>query len=125
MSSNIGRVLAASLGAACSIAATHALAGVWSDEDHRIRRITVRADRTITVINDSQSWPNPDGCDSAAKIVLLPPGTVGAVPSYEEIYALLLSAFESNRHIFVFLDGCALNGSETFPRLAEVSVLSL
>jgi hypothetical protein len=121
MSMNVVRTLAVSLGAVCSIAATHALAGEWSGPQ-LIHRITVRADRTITVITDLQAWPNPDGCDSAAKIVLLPPGAVGAVESYAEIYALLLSANENQRRVRVFLDGCALSENETFPRLTEAAI---
>jgi hypothetical protein len=117
------KMLAVLLGTMCSLAATLALAGEWSDEGERIRRITVRTDRTVTVISDSQTWPNPDSCDSAAKVVLLPPGADGAVASYEEIYALLLSALENSRQVLVFLDGCALSGSETFPRLTEVAIL--
>jgi hypothetical protein len=116
-------MLAMWLGVAGSIAATHALAGEWTTQGNAIRRITVRADRAITVVNDAQAWPNPDACDNAAKIVLLPPGTAGAVESYEEIYALLRTAFESNKNVLVFLDGCAPSGSETFPRLTEVAVL--
>jgi hypothetical protein len=122
VSMRTGRMLVVWLGVASSIAATHALAGEWSN-GHRISRITVRADRAITVFSGTEAWPNPDACDSNAKIVLLPPGAVGAVESYAEIYAVLLSAFEGNRRVLVFLDGCALSGSETFPRLAEVAIL--
>jgi hypothetical protein len=100
-----------------------ATAGDWSGPAPiGIARITVRADQTITVVSEAGTFPNPDSCDNATRIILLPPGAPGAVLSYQQVYDLLLGAKLNRRPIRVFLEGCTLFGSETFPVLVEVAL---
>ena len=121
MNEKIRKLLAVLVGVLCSLTAMFALAGEWSGKT-LIKRITVNADQTVIVFNKSGTWKNPDLCDGDNKIILLPPGTEGAISAYKEIYASLLSAHLADRKIKAFLDGCAAVGNKTFPALARVTV---
>jgi len=122
MRAHYGKKLAITLGGLCSLTATFALAGAWTGRE-TIGRITVRADQTISIVSHSGTWPNPDACDNASRIILLPPGAPGAILSFEQVYALLLQAHASRRPVMVFVEGCTLFGDETFPILEEAAFL--
>ena len=121
MNSKLKKLLAIMAGVLCSLTAMIALAGEWSEQT-LIGKITVRDDQTVIVVRDSGKWNNPDLCDNAGRIVLLPPGAEGAALAYKEVYASLLGAHLTNREISAFLDGCTLIGNKTFPILARVAV---
>jgi hypothetical protein len=115
------KLLALCLGVMCSLMTAVALAGGWSGKT-TIQRVAVRVDRTIIVAAEPGPWVNPDVCDDPSKIVLLPPDSGTAPAAYKEIYALLLGAKVSNREINVYLDGCTLIGSKTFPVFTQVAI---
>ncbi len=98
-------------------------AGAWSGQTP-IGRITVRVDQTVVVTKPSGNWVNPNSCDNASRIILLPPGSQGAALAYKEVYASLLGAHLTNRDVDVFLNGCAplASGGQTFPVISQVAV---
>ncbi len=121
MNAKIRKLLAIMVGVLCSLTAMFVLAGDWSSKKS-IGRITVRENQDVYVYPASGAWSNPDLCDSAARIVLLGPGAVGAVKAYKEIYASLLGAHLTDRMIEAYLDGCIKAGSKTYPLLKRVAV---
>jgi hypothetical protein len=123
--------LVAAIGVIGGLTATLALAGEW--DAGAIDKIVVHNDRTISVFKASklglpqEDWPNPDACGNASKAILRPMQSVDDVLSgmlsYEQAYAALLGAKLNKQKIAVFLDGCALVGSETYPMIDAVAVV--
>ena len=97
---------------------TSAIAGGWSGQQV-IKNLNFSRDKLVLVVGLYGPWNNPNGCDTDAKVVLDP---AAAEDSYDEAFAMLLSAHMTGREIAFFLSGCTLVGSKTVPVIKTVAV---
>ena len=131
MDRNPARALVMAGGLMCSLTATLALASEW--EPARIDKLFVQANQDVYVFKapaqggSQEDWRNPDACDNASRAVLRPRQTiddvVSGVLSYEQAYAALLGAKLNSHSVSLFLEGCVLIGSVTYPLIERVAIL--
>lgn len=91
----------------------------WSGRQH-LDHIIHQDDRAVLVFGASSDWENPDFCDSAQRIVLVPDPDTPKV--YTEAYAALLGAQLAGREANMFLSGCIEVRGKTFPVIRRVAV---
>lgn len=97
---------------------TSVFAGGWSGQQV-IKNLNFSRDKLVLVVGLYGPWDNPSNCDTDAKVVLDP---AAAQDSYDEAFAMVLSAHMTGREVAFFLSGCTLVGSKTVPVIKTVAV---
>ena len=84
-------------------------------------QVVYKQDRTVIVYGQTGAWKNPDACDDASRLILLPAGSPSP-QAYTEQYATLLGAHLSGREVNAFVSGCEVLGGSSVPVIKQVAV---
>jgi hypothetical protein len=84
-------------------------------------QVVYKQDRTVILYGQTGVWKNPDACDDASRLILLPAGSPSPA-AYTEQYATLLGAHLSGREVNAFVSGCAVLGGSSVPVVKQVAV---